>query len=355
MTNRSEYSTKVTGLPAVTRQQGATFFDELKERLPHGALGVLGAVASIALFGVALYIIGHTLSEISYADLVAAIGETSARQVFGALALTALSYLFLTGYDVVALRHIRVYAPYRVSALASFASCAISFNLGFPIVTSAAVRFWIYGRAALTAVQVATVTVFAGVTFWLGMALIFGVGLATGARALSELDHLPELLHFLAGVLICASVAGYCVWTALARRHIRLRGLELELPSLVPTLAQIALSLGDICCAAGALYLLLPANTQLDFAPFVAVYVGACILGVISHAPGGIGVFEAVMLNAIPSASREDVLASLLMFRVIYYFLPFIVALALLGADEASRRWESLRDAITRIIEQRAD
>lgn len=323
--------------------------------MPHGALGVIGAVASVALFGLALYIIGRTLSEISYADLVGAIRETSAQQVFGALALTTLSYVVLTGYDVVALRHIGAYAPYRVSALASFASCAISFNLGFPIITSAAVRFWVYSRAQLTALQVATVTVFAGVTFWLGMTMMVGVGLVAGAEALAQLDRLPVFLHFLLGVAICAGVAGYCVWTALARRHIRLRGLVLELPPLVPTLAQLALGAADLCCAAGALYVLLPAGAQLDFTPFVAVYAGACLLGVISHAPGGIGVFEAVMLHAIPGASRESVLASLLLFRVIYYFLPFIVALAFLGADEGARRWASLRETITRIIEQRGE
>ena len=83
---------------------------------------------------------------------------------------------------------------------------------------------------------------------------------------------------------------------------------------------------------------------NLDFFTFASVYVFACMLGVVSHAPGGIGVFEATMLNALPAHSQESLLASLLLFRVIYYFLPFILALALLGADEGSRRWNSLRE-----------
>jgi uncharacterized membrane protein YbhN (UPF0104 family) len=120
-------------------------------------------------------------------------------------------------------------------------------------------------------------------------------------------------------------------------------------------LAQFALGVADLCCASGALYVLLPEGVPLDFVPFVAVYVVACILGVISHAPGGIGVFEATMLHAIPAASHESVLASLLLFRMIYYFIPFIVALALLGADEGARRWATLRDAIARILEERSN
>lgn len=119
------------------------------------------------------------------------------------------------------------------------------------------------------------------------------------------------------------------------------------------TLAQLTLGVADLCCAAGALYVLLPQGVELDFAPFIAVYIVACILGVISHAPGGIGVFEATMLHAIPAASQGSVLASLLLFRVIYYFLPFIVALAVLGANEGARRWASLREAVARIMEER--
>ncbi|MDP3068072.1 MAG: UPF0104 family protein, partial [Methylocystis sp.] len=224
-----------------------------------------------------------------------------------------------------------------------------------PIITSAAVRYWIYSRVALNALQVANITIFAGVTFWLGMTLVMGIGFIYGADALAALDGLPAVLHIIPGVLILAGVLFYFAWVTVDRRIIRLRGHALELPGFVPTLAQFALGVADLCCAAGALYVLLPEGVPLDFVPFVAVYVVACILGVISHAPGGIGVFEATMLHAIPAASHESILASLLLFRMIYYFIPFIVALALLGADEGARRWATLRDAIARILEERSN
>ncbi|PPD46653.1 MAG: hypothetical protein CTY15_01190 [Methylocystis sp.] len=339
-----------TRLPAVVLERAPNVFETLKARLPRGA----GALASVGLFLLAAVLLGHTLANVSFANLGASLAETSGWQIMKALALTALSYLALTGYDVVALRHIGAYAPYRVASLASFASYAISFNLGFPVVTSAAVRYWVYARAELTALQVANVTVFAGVTFWLGMTLMMGVGMIMGAVALSHVDHVPAFLHFLLGVAVVAGVAFYCVWAALERRFVSIRGHVFELPGLAPSLAQIALGVVDICAAAGALYALLPAGVDLDFLPFVAVYVFACLLGVISHAPGGLGVFEATMLAALPGPSHESVLASLLLFRAIYYFLPFIFALAVLGADEGARRWSSLRDAIARIIEERS-
>jgi len=340
-------------LPVVVTTQRKSLLDTLSQRLPHGAGQILGALASIALFALAAFILANVLSTINFADVATALKETSSRQILTALTFTALSYVALTGYDVSALRQIRLRLPYRVAALASFASYAISFNLGFPIVTGAAVRYWIYSRIQITALQVANITVITGVTFWLGMTMMVGVSLMAGAGALSALDHAPAFLHVALGVVITAAVSAYCVWVALERRLIRMRGHVLELPRLWPTLAQLGFGVADLCAASAALYVLLPQGVDLDFMGFVAIYVLACILGVVSHAPGGIGVFEATMLHALPGASQESILASLLLFRVIYYFLPFILALAVVGADEGARRWSTLRDVIARILEER--
>ncbi|WP_442755582.1 UPF0104 family protein [Methylocystis sp. JAN1] len=340
------------GLPVIVRRK--SFFENLQSRLPHGATHILGAMASLALFGLAAYILAGVLSNIRYGELVDALRATSGTQILAALFFTALSYIALTGYDFSALRQIRHYAPYRVTALASFASYAIAFNLGFPVVTGAAVRYWIYSRVQMTALQVANVTVITGVTFWLGMTTVIGFTLVRAAEQLAALDRLPVAVHMALGVLTLAGVAGYGAWVALEPRHIRLRGHVLELPGVGSTVAQLVVGAADLCAAAAALYVLLPQGAHLDFSAFLAVYVIACVLGVVSHAPGGIGVFEATMLNALPGASQESTLASLLLFRVIYYFLPFLVALAVLGADEGARRWSALREAVARIIEERA-
>jgi uncharacterized membrane protein YbhN (UPF0104 family) len=339
------------GLPVVVPRKG--FFEALRDRLPHGATHVIGALASLALFALAAYILARTLSNISFGDVLAALHATSGGQILSALLFTILSYVALTGYDVAALWQIGHPAPYRVKALAAFASFAIAFNLGFPVITGAAVRYWIYSRVQMTALQVANVTVITGVTFWLGLTAVVGFALVRGAEALAAIDHLPVAAHFALGVLVLGAVAAYCAWVALEPRSIRLRGHTLELPGPASTLAQIAFGAADLCAAAAALYFLLPAGVDIGFVPFVALYVFACVLGVVSHAPGGIGVFEATMLNVLPGGSQGEVLAALLLFRVIYYFLPFILALAVLGADECGRRWNALRDAVVRIIEER--
>lgn len=329
--------------------QQDTLIERIRRKTPHW----VGALASLALFVAATLLLFRVLSNISFSGLGAALAETSGLGALKAVALTVLSYLALTGYDVVALRQIGARAPYRVAGLAAFASYAISFTLGFPVVTGAAVRFWVYSRVQLAALQVARLTIFAAVTFWLGMTFMLAIGLVGGAAELTAIAGLPAIVHLALGAILLAGIGYYCVWTALKRRHVRVRGHELDLPGLPLTLAQLALGVADLCAAAGALYVLMPPGVEMGFLPFVAIYIFACILGIVSHAPGGIGVFEATMLHAVPGASQESLLASLLMFRLVYYLLPFIGALALLGADEGARRWSSLRETVARIMEER--
>ncbi len=313
---------------------------------------ILAAVFSLAIAAFSIYVLGRAVSAVSLSALRQAIAATGADQIAGAALLTVLSFLALTGYDGLALRQLKARVPYKTTALASFTSYAISFTLGFPLITAGTVRYWIYSQVGLTASKVASLTVIAGVTFWFGMVFVLGAGLTFHARAISTINHLYPFLNMVMGVGVLGAVVAYLVWVTIRRRHISIKGFKLELPGLGLTAGQIVLGVIDQSAAAGALYVLLPNHAQLDYFTFAATYVFACILGVVSNAPGGIGVFEATMLKAVPIASEETLLASLVLFRVIYYLVPFLFALAFLGAHEIFRRWNSLREDMSRSEEE---
>jgi uncharacterized membrane protein YbhN (UPF0104 family) len=308
----------------------------------------IAAGFSLAIAAVSIHILAHTLSGVSWTDLGRAIAATSITQVVAAVALTVVSYLALTGYDGLALHQLQLRVPYRTTALASFTSYAVSFTLGFPLITAATVRLWIYSRVGLTASKVASLTVIAGVTFWFGLTFVIGAGLLFRAHAISEVNHLHPLSNMLIGLVVLGAIVAYMVWVSVRRRHVRIHGFRLELPGLSLTLGQIVLGIIDQCAAAGALFMLLPHRADIDYFAFAATYAFACILGVASNAPGGLGVFEAAMLNAVPISSRESLLAALVLFRVIYYLFPFILALALLSGPAALRRWRTMRDEMRR-------
>lgn len=305
---------------------------------------------SVALIAFAIYVLAHTLTSVNYAELRAAIQATSSRQIGLALLASAFSYLALTGYDAIALRQMRLKVRYRTTALASFTSYAISFTLGFPLITGGTVRYWIYSRAGLSAGKVASLTLVAGITFWLGMALVLALALTLEPSAISDINHFDWRFNLGLGILGLAALAGYLAFVATARRRVTFQKFSFELPGLWLTLGQVALGVADLAGAGAALYLLLPSGFSIDFGLFLALYVLACLLGIASNAPGGLGVFEVTMLKVV-GAPQEAMLASLLLFRLVYYLFPFVLALALLGANESVRRWNFLREAMT----ERAD
>jgi hypothetical protein len=305
----------------------------------------IGVAISMAILSVSIFIFGRTLITIDPQQFEAAFAATGADQIAEAFGLAGISYLALTGYDGLALRHLGVKVPYRLTALASFTSYAISFTLGFPLVTGGAVRFWLYGPAGLSAGKVASLTVVAGVTFWLGMGLVLGIGFVADASAVGEINHLANWANNAIGLALFAALIAYLVWVTRMRWRGRAVVLNFKLPGPMLTLGQTALGVIDVCAAAGVLYVLLPKGHGVGFIAFAALYSFAAMLGIASHSPGGLGVFEATMLKGVGGSSNK-LLASLLLFRVIYYVAPFLLALALLGANEAVRRWRTLREAM---------
>jgi hypothetical protein len=304
-----------------------------------------GLTVSLLIVSISLFFFFRTIIRVDPRQLEAAFAATGVDQIALAFGLAALSFLALTGYDALALRHLRIRVPYKLTALASFTSYAISFTLGFPLITGAAVRYWIYGPAGLSAGKVASLTAIASITFWLGMGLIVGVGFIGEADAIGQINHFSALANQLIGLSVLGAVAVYFIWVGVRRWRAWPVAFNLALPGPMLTLGQTTLGAVDICSAAGVLYVLLPQGHGLAFLTFCALYSFACMLGIASNAPGGLGVFEATMLKGVGGPS-EPLLASLLLFRAIYYLIPFVLAMALLGAHEAARRWRSLREAM---------
>lgn len=145
---------------------------------------MVGLIASIAIIALSIFVLARTLNKIDMGELRAAFQRTRLEQFLMAGGFTAVSYVALTGYDALALRHLRANIPFSITALGSFTSYAISFTLGFPLVTGGAVRFWTYARAGLSAGKVASLTIIAGITFWLGMGTVLGLGMISQAEAI---------------------------------------------------------------------------------------------------------------------------------------------------------------------------
>ncbi len=309
-----------------------------------GRFAWIGTAASLVLILVSLGVLWKLSGEISWAELQTAFTAVAAGRLGEAFLFVAVSYLFLTCYDALALRQLRLKMPYRITALASFTSYAVSFTLGFPLITAATIRYWIYSKRGLSAAKIAALTVIAGFTFWLGMGVVLGFSLIIEAGQLASLTfqsigvNTTARLNQILGFGTLGLVLGYLAWVSVKRRYIKVRHWQLELPGATVSFSQMVVGIGDVCAAAAVLYMLMPEGMNLAFTTFLAIYVLAAMLGIASNAPGGIGVFEATILLALSYLPREAVLGSLLLFRVCYYVVPFVLALVMLGVYEGFQR-----------------
>jgi uncharacterized membrane protein YbhN (UPF0104 family) len=148
------------------------------------------------------------------------------------------------------------------------------------------------------------------------------------------IDHLPGWLNRVVAFLILLALGSYIGWVWSAPREIGQGQWKVRLPSGPSTLVQIVIGLCDLGCCTMAMYMLLPNEPNIGFVTLMVVFVSATMLGFASHAPGGLGVFDAAMLVALWQFQKEDLVAGLLLFRVLYYLVPFVIALTILGARE---------------------
>ena len=218
--------------------------------------------------------------------------------------------------------------------LASFTSYSVGHNVGASVVTGGAVRYRIYSSWGLDAIAVTKLCFVAGLTFWLGNATVLGLGIAYVPEAAVAIDHLPTWLNRGLALGILAVLASYVVWVWRSPRVLGRRDWEVVLPDGPLTLLQIGIGIIDLSFCALAMYMLLPVEPNIGFVTLAVIFVAATLLGFASHAPGGIGVFDVAMLVALWQFDKEKLLAGLLLFRLLYYVVPFVLALMILGARE---------------------
>ncbi len=297
----------------------------------------LGIAASLFIIAFAITTLVRTLRGIDAGVVLTALTDISPRHIALAALCVVGAFCTLTLYDFFALRTIgKKQVPYRIAALSSFTSYSIGHNIGATVFTGGAIRFRIYSDYGLNAIDVAKICFLSGLTFWLGNTFVLGIGMAWHPWAASAMDQLPPALNRLIAFGVIAAIFAYLGWLMLGdeRRELGQHGWKVVLPSAPLTLVQILIGVVDLGFCAMAMYLLMPPEPHIDFISLAVVFILATLLGFASHAPGSLGVFDAAMLVALPQFGREQLLATLLVFRVLYFMIPFGTAISIMGMRE---------------------
>ena len=263
------------------------------------------------LFFAAVFVLKHVLRDYALKDISAAVGTISRQSLVVAVLLTILNYMVLSCYDLLALRYIGKHLPYKKVAFASFVGYAFSQSLGLPLVTGGSVRYRLYSKWGCSPGEIARITAFSALTFWLGILTVGGMAMLLDPIALPAGIHIPLATKTI-GIFLISLVIFYCGVAAFGKGPDRVFFWKITFPTVQLSLAQVLISSVDWLLAAGVLYALLP-NEAISIPHFCAIFLTAQILGLISNVPGGLGVFESIMLLLLaPWVSPANLIASLL-------------------------------------------
>jgi phosphatidylglycerol lysyltransferase len=302
--------------------------------------GLVPTLLGLAIAAAALYVLSDSFKSIRYEEIAQAASTLSRGSIFLALLCTLVSFSALGFYDVLAAE---IVVPGRVSpvvaGIAGAAAYAVSNLLGFPIVTGGAVRFLVYRAQGLASVDIARIVGSTWMALWFAILMVLGLALVFDPEGITLLDSVSDFTEQFAGLVFLLGLAVFFTWLSLGARSVKLWSFEMPLPDGKMALSQLVIGFIDLCAAGLCLYVLLPADTDFTIGGYAVVYALAVVLTVISHAPGGLGVFEATIVSGLGLEGRVDVLASLVIYRIIYYALPFfLTVLSLTGAEALRHR-----------------
>ncbi len=293
---------------------------------------------ALALFVAALWVLHDSLRQFHYHQILAQLRTIPLSHVVAAVGLTSLSYLLMTAYDHLAIAYIRHPLDPRKVTLAAFISYAFSNTIGLSLLTSGSIRYRLYSAWGLTAEEIASIVTFTALTFWLGIGTVAAVVFIAEPMAMPVIAHVPVHSTHLVGVIFAAVVLGYLVFVSLWRKPFRFLSWELPIPSLRLAGFQLLIGSFDWILAGSVLFVLLPEHSGLSFGQFLGIYLLAQVVALISHVPGGLGVFESIILLSAPQIPADALLGSIVIYRGVYYLLPLSLAALLLGSNELAEK-----------------
>jgi phosphatidylglycerol lysyltransferase len=303
--------------------------DKLRAALP--------AVIGVVLFFAALEVLRTELRTVTWQALMADVVSTSPGRLGIAILLTVVNYAVLTGYDFLAFAYLGKRLSWQRVAAASFLAYAIANNVGFAMLSGASVRYRFYTRWGVTAAELSRIVFSYVVSFWLGLLLIGGLSLVLAPVPHELGASLPYVVVPLGWLLMLVSL-GYVAAAILGLGPLRWRQFELPLPTAQIAVAQLAVSVVDWALAGAVVYVLLPSG-KVPFLALLGAFLAAQLLGLASHVPGGVGVFEGLMVLLLkPFLSSAELLPALIVYRAVYYLLPLALAAVALVADELHQR-----------------
>jgi len=295
------------------------------------------------VFGLAAWILYRQIHAYGVADIARTVAAIPRPAIFLAALATGMSFLATAGYDLLAIRATGIHVRPSRAALAAMASTAVSNTLGFGLLTGSSVRYRMYTGWGVSVLAVTRIIAFVSLTFSMGLLALGAVALSSNSVTIPASVHVPLDSTRILGAICALLLAAYVIAVSAGKGHLQIRSVRLELPHRRFILPQLLLSGIDWLAAAAALYVLLPQGSAPGLLTFLEVYVLAIVAGNASQVPGGIGVFETIVIALLaPVIQTPALVGALLTYRLIYYLGPLFLGLLALAGQEILFQWAHL-------------
>ncbi len=307
---------------------------------------VLTGLFAVAVTLFAFYMLHRFTEDITLSDVFSDIGATPVNHLLLAVLATGVGFAAIAFYENVS---VQLVTPGRISRVTAswvgISSFAISNVAGFHILTGGALGYRIYSSKGLEIPEIGQIVAYSWLTFWLGLTLLLALAFTFDPGDLLILSAVPESVIAGSGIVVLALFVLYLAWSATAARSVALYGVTIRTPGPAASLLLLLSGALDVASAVMVLYVLMPADVVGSLGGFYVICLSAIIIGAASHSPGGLGVFEAVVIAGLGATGRSDVIGALVLYRIIYFFLPLLPVALILFVNEVGKNRSALQRA----------
>ncbi|MGL4811808.1 MAG: lysylphosphatidylglycerol synthase transmembrane domain-containing protein [Beijerinckiaceae bacterium] len=300
---------------------------------------ILWPVVGLAAVGISCWLLYREFQGNSIAEVWETLKAIPPHRYALAVLATVAAYIALAGYDRLALTHLNRTKgiSWLYITLCSFTTYALSHNIGASVFSGGMVRYRAYSAKGLSAAEVALLVAFCSFTFAFGMILLGGIVFTFEPDLITDLLGVPSWTARMIGLGCLAFVALYMIGSWLHLPPVNIKGFHLEYPRLPVALKQLIIAPLEIIGAAGIIYFALPEQGNPGFFVVLGVFVAVFSAALLSQAPGGLGVMELLFVKALPNIPKLEVLAAIIVFRILYLLIPLAISAVIVFMFEHSQ------------------
>ncbi|WP_019506130.1 lysylphosphatidylglycerol synthase domain-containing protein [Pleurocapsa sp. PCC 7319] len=293
---------------------------------------------AVGLLVFSLCILNQELGRYNPKEILDSFSTLEKSQLSSAFCLTIIDYLIISTYDIIAFLCLNYDLNIKRILFTTFITYAVSNTTGYTLLIGGGIRYRFYSLWRVPRRNIAKVTALGNLTFWLGLLTLSGITFLTNSFKLPSFINLNISIIRYLGIIALLSVGTY-LYFCWRRKCLRIKGKIICFPKLTTTLSQITIFSLDWALAAAVLYCLIPEYPDKSYFSFFSIYLLAMSTSIMSNVPGGIGVFETIIIFLLPkSISAPSIFSSLLAYRAIRFLIPLGIALILLGCFELRRK-----------------